>query len=121
MSKTEILQLLVENGYVPHPIFNFFHNPKNSLSRYFLFKNDKEIISGKLKWGQLSLKEFKTIQTASFNPSSYSLKTMLDRKREAEYRRRIQINHLKLQGKYKEIPGVDEPEIPEVTEIPETN
>ncbi len=89
MTKEEIILLLKQNGYAQHPVFKFFHIPKNNLSRYFLFNDDNTLTAGKLKWGQLDLKEYKTLKFREFNPSSYSLKTELDRKREVLMMQRI--------------------------------
>ena len=97
MTKEEIIQLLQENGYVLHPVFNIYIIPSNALSPYFKFTNANEVLVGKLKWNQLHLKEYKTIKLAYFNPRHFNLKTQLDRKIEQE----AKLRNLKLQKKYK--------------------
>lgn len=98
MTKEQVIQLLQENGYVLHPVFNIYTIPNNALSLYFKCVNDSEVITGKLKWGQVHLKEYKTIRLAHFNPRHFNLKTQLDRKIEQE----AKLRNLKLQKQRKE-------------------
>lgn len=83
MTKEETIQLLKENGYALHPVFDIYIIPNNNLSRWFKL-TDKEVLVGKLLWGKIDLKEYKTVKLAYINPHHYNLKTQLDRKIEQE-------------------------------------
>lgn len=97
MTKEEVTQLLQENGYILHPVFDIYIIPSNTLSVYFKFTDDNEILVGKLKWNQVHLKDYKTVKLAYFNPHHYNLKTQLDRKIERE----AKLRNLQLQRKQK--------------------
>lgn len=101
MTKEETIQLLQENGYVLHPVFNIYIIPSNALSIYFKLNSDNEVIVGKLKWNQVSLKDYKTVKLAYFNPHHYNLKTQLDRKIEQEAKiKKAKMREAMLQKKY---------------------
>lgn len=95
MTKEEVILLLKQNGYAQHPVFKFYYIPNNSLSRYFLFNDENSFITGKLKWGQIDLKEYKSIKIKEFTASKFGLKTELDRKREALMMQRVAVNRNK--------------------------
>lgn len=94
MNKTEIESLLIKNGYTKHLVFNFYCIAKKNLG-YFFYINDNEVIIGKIKWGNIDVREVKAIKTKSFSPHNYSLITDLDRKQIASQTQRMAINRAK--------------------------
>jgi hypothetical protein len=72
MKKEKVIKLLIDNGYILHPVFNFYYQDK-IFSSYF-YVNDNSICIGKIKWSSINLKEYKVISLKSFIPSRYSLK-----------------------------------------------
>ena len=117
MDNKQIITLLQQNGYSIHPVFQFWHIPKKSLCTYF-YVNEKNIVVGKIKWGQITLNEIKTITAAQFQPVNFGLTTELDMKRKGEMMKRMAINRAKqLAMKDK---GFIEPEYPEEETPPVT-
>lgn len=80
MSKSDIELLLKKNGYAEHPVFGFYHIPKTNLGNYF-YVRDLVVIVGKIKWGNINIRETRLISIKSFNPHTYNLVTDLDIKR----------------------------------------
>jgi hypothetical protein len=113
MNNNDIIKLLQANGYTIHPVFGFFYIPKKSLCTYF-YINEKNIVTGKIKWGQITLSETKTLTAAQFQPSSYDLTTELDVKRKGEMMKRMAINRAKTLAMKEK--GWVEPETPD--EVP---
>jgi hypothetical protein len=73
MSKTQFLEILIKNGYVKHPVFNFIYKP-NVFGNYFILEEDGLII-GKIKWNQVSVKEYKKCSYKGVSLSTLGLKT----------------------------------------------
>lgn len=113
MTKQEIELLLKQNGYTIHPLFGFLYQAKLNLGSYF-YITDINITVGKIKYGNINIKETRQISIKSFDPHTYSLVTDLDRKRIALTTQRMAINRAKqknlIDKGYKETPK-EEPDI----------
>jgi len=73
MDKDKVLELLIKNGYIIHPVFGFYFKDL-TFDTYFYVK-DSAVTIGRIKWKNIDIRENKTISFKSFNPSNFGLKT----------------------------------------------
>jgi hypothetical protein len=88
MTKDEIVEVLTQNGYEKHSVFQFYYVPKKNLGYYF-YPDINNTIVGKIKWNNIALNEFKTVSSKTFNPHTYNLVTVLDLKIRSKYLNQI--------------------------------